>query len=113
MGLKSDNKLLPIANNNNTLFRPLSRKSTNAFVRTPTFFAFDLSLTPHQVDNYVHFVARVDDHVQNVYALGKSTSPDGVWLDMSVVRDCLHITVSPSPLFDIYIIDYETRQRKV
>eukprot|EP00026_Physarum_polycephalum_P000200 Phypoly_transcript_00200.p1 GENE.Phypoly_transcript_00200~~Phypoly_transcript_00200.p1 ORF type:complete len:1988 (-),score=255.41 Phypoly_transcript_00200:62-5914(-) len=77
VGLKSDTKLLPVANNNNTIFRPLTRKNANAFI-----------------DNYVHFVARVDDHVQNVYALGKSTSSDGVWLDMNVVRDCLQITAS-------------------
>lgn len=46
------------------------------------------------MDNFVHFIARLDDHVRNVYDLSKNLNADGQWVDMAVVRDCLHNLVS-------------------
>lgn len=40
----------------------------------------------------MHLMARVDEHVQNVYALGKATGPDGKWVDMAIVKDCLEVS---------------------
>ncbi len=37
-------------------------------------------------------MARLDEHFQNAYDLKKSSSPDGKWVDMPLVRDALDVS---------------------